>query len=122
MLGHYLMFNRNCAEAMETYKRALDAEIIEMQKYGDRPPNPAFPVPEEDKELVLHAGLQLDDREIMCADSSGRSTSGDNMYVSVTTKDAALVQKGLGRSQAGRRSLYGARSGFFRNLARLFAG
>lgn len=96
MLGHYLMFNRNCVDAIRTYEKALDAKVVELQKYGDMPPNPAFPVSEADRDLVLHARLQLDGMEIMCADSSGRSVGGDNMYVSVTTKDAALVQKAWG--------------------------
>ena len=93
MIGHYLMFNRNCAEALEVYAKAFTARITEMQKYGDMPPDPAFPVAENDKGLVLHARLLLDNAEIMAADSSERSESGSNMYVSVTLKDAALVQK-----------------------------
>ncbi|OPY62229.1 MAG: hypothetical protein A4E56_01486 [Pelotomaculum sp. PtaU1.Bin065] len=93
MLGHYLMFNRNCAEAIKIYEKAFDAKAIEIQKYGDMPPNPAFPIPESDKELVLHARLQLDGMEIMCADSSERSMSGNNMYVSITVKDEAFIQK-----------------------------
>jgi len=60
---------------------------------GDMPPNPAFPISDSDKDLVLHSRLQLDSMEIMCADSSERSTSGDNMYVSITTKDASFVQR-----------------------------
>lgn len=93
MLGHYLMFNRNCAEALLVYEKAFDAKITEMQKYGDMPPNPNFPVPEENKELVLHSRIQLDGGEIMCADASDRGEAGNNMYVSITTKDAALIQR-----------------------------
>jgi len=93
MIGHYLMFNRNCAEAIKTYEEALAAKTIQIMKYGDMPPNPAFPVADSDKDLVLHAQLQLDGMEIMCSDSSERSQSGNNMYVSITTQDAALVQK-----------------------------
>jgi Uncharacterized protein conserved in bacteria len=87
------MFNRNCAEALLVYEKAFDAKITEMQKYGDMPPNPNFPIPEEDKELVLHARIQLDDGEIMCADASEPGEAGSNMYVSITTKDAAFIQK-----------------------------
>jgi PhnB protein len=93
MIGHYLLFNRNCLEALETYEKAFGAKITEIQKYGDMPPNPAFTISDSDKDLVLHARLQLDGMEIMCADSSGKSKSGDNMYVSITTKDESLVQK-----------------------------
>ncbi len=92
MLGHYLMFNRNCEEAIKTYEKAFNGTITEMRKYSDMPPNPAFPIPEENKNLVLHARLQIDGMEIMCADSSEKSTKGNNMYVSITTKDEALVK------------------------------
>jgi PhnB protein len=64
-----------------------------MRTYGDMPPNPAFPVSESDRQLVLHARLLLDGMELMCADSREKSTAGDNMYVSITVKDASYVQK-----------------------------
>ena len=93
MIGQYLMFNRNCKEALETYVKAFDAKIAEMQTYGDMPPNPAFPVPESDKGLVLHSRLIIDGTELMCSDSGRGSESGTNMYVSVSTSDVSLVKK-----------------------------
>lgn len=93
MFSHYLMFNRSCAEALEVYAKAFDAKITEMQKYGDMPPNPNFPIADNDRNLVLHARLQWEGSELMCADSSERSQAGDNMYISITTQDAALVQR-----------------------------
>ena len=93
MIGHYLMFNRNCEEALEIYTKAFDAKITEMQKYGDMPPDPAFPVAESDKGLVLHSRLSINGAELMCADAHTRSAGGTNMYVTITTPDAALVKK-----------------------------
>lgn len=93
MLGHYLMYNRNCAEALDIYSRAFDAEIVEKQTYGDMPPNPAFPISEEDKGLVLHARIAIDNMELQCADASGSIEMGSNMYVSFTTADADKVKK-----------------------------
>jgi PhnB protein len=93
MIGHYLMFNRNCAEALETYAKAFNAKIEEMQKYGDIPPNPTFPIAESDKGLVLHARLNITGAELMCADASKSSVGGTNMYVAVTSPDAPFIQK-----------------------------
>ena len=93
VFGHYLMFDRACAEAMEFYKEAFGGEILEMRKYGDMPPNPAFPVAEADKGLVLHARLRVGDTEIMAADGKNRRAAGENMYITMTAKDAAAVQK-----------------------------
>lgn len=93
MLGHYLLFNRNCEEAIKVYEKALDAKVLEIRKYGDMPPNPNFPIPDEDKDLVLHARLNVCGTEVMCADGSEKGQSGTNMYVSITTKDADYVQR-----------------------------
>lgn len=93
MLGHYLMFNGNCMEAIKTYEQAFDAKVTELQRYGDMPPNKAFPIADEQKNLVLHAKLNIDGGEIMCADASDLSSIGNNMYVSITTPDALYVKK-----------------------------
>jgi len=87
------MFGGDCKEALAVYKEAFGAEIADMQTYGDMPPNPASPVADEQKELVLHARIMIDGMEIMCADSPQRSSAGDNMYVSLTVKDMEMVQK-----------------------------
>lgn len=92
MVSHYLMFNRNCSEALEAYVKAFGAQITEMQKYGDVP-NLGFPMDDNDKNLILNSRLKLDNTEIMCADSMGNSQPGKNMYISFTTSDAALVKQ-----------------------------
>lgn len=93
MVGHYLLFNRNCEEAIKTYEQALDAKVIELKKYADMPSNPNAPIPDGDKGLVLHARLNICGSELMCADGSEKGQSGTNMYVSITTKDADFVQR-----------------------------
>jgi PhnB protein len=80
-------------EALEIYAKAFNAKIGEVQRYGDMPPNPAFPIIESDKGLVLHARLNINGIELMCADTSESNTCGNNMYVTVTTPDVAFVQK-----------------------------
>jgi PhnB protein len=95
------MFNGSCAEALECYKAAFNAQVSEITRYGDIPPDPAFPVSEARRKLVLHAKLAIDGEEIMCADSYDHSTHGDNMYVSVTTPDSAYVQKAWDILKAG---------------------
>ena len=87
------MFDRSCGKALEMYAEAFGVTIKEKQTYGDMPPDPKRPVADGDKGLVLHARFAIDGTEIMCADSPGRSRAGSNMYVTLTTKDAALVHK-----------------------------
>lgn len=93
MLGHYLMFNRNCEEALNVYEKAFGTKVTGIQKYKDMPPNPAFPVAEEDLNLVLHSRLVIDGAEIMCADSGQALTSGNNMYITLTSGKAEMIQQ-----------------------------
>jgi PhnB protein len=79
-------------EALEIYAKAFNAKIGEVQRYGDMPPDPSFPIAESDKGLVLHARLSINGMELMCADAGGHTTNGGNMYVAVTTSDAGFVQ------------------------------
>ncbi len=93
MLGHYLMFNRNCEEALKIYEKAFDTKVVIMQKYRDMPADPNFPIPDSDFDLVLHSRLVIEGTEIMCADSSKNLASGNNMYITLTSSNAALMKQ-----------------------------
>ena len=95
MLGHYLIFNGNCAEALDVYKNAFGAKVTELQRFGDMPQSSGMPVAEAQKDLVLHAKIVIDGGELMCADGMKSTKSGDSMYVTVTvaSPDADYVQK-----------------------------
>lgn len=84
MIKPYLMFNLECEEAFNLYQRAFDGELVSMQKYGDMPPNPEFPVAESDKNLVMHAQLKLTDSwYIMGSDSKQDIADGQKVCISV---------------------------------------
>jgi PhnB protein len=100
------MFNRNCAEALELYAKAFDAKITEVQKYGDMPPDPNFPITDSVKNLVLHSRLKIDGMEFMCSDASEGVTSSDNMYISVMTEDRRSVQKAWDELRPGAQKIY----------------
>ncbi|RID82545.1 VOC family protein [Mesobacillus zeae] len=84
MIKPYLMFNRECEDAFKLYQEAFDGELLAMQKYGDMPPNPEFPVDESDKDLVLHAQLKLTENGyIMGSDGSRDCIEGQKVCISV---------------------------------------
>lgn len=64
----YLTFKDNCAEAVNFYQQVLGGES-QILRFGDAPPNPAFPVPEHAKNLVLHAELRKDGHIIRFSDT-----------------------------------------------------
>ncbi|MEH7505531.1 VOC family protein [Neobacillus drentensis] len=84
MIKPYLMFNRECEEAFNWYQKAFDGEMILMQRYGEMPANPNFPIPESDKNLVLHAQLKLTDSGIIMGSDGNRDfPNSEKVVVSV---------------------------------------
>lgn len=85
MITPYLMFNRECDEAFKMYQKAFDGEMLAIQKYGDMPPNPEFPVGESDKNLVLHAQLKLTESGMIYG-SDGQRNYDDSPKVSISVE------------------------------------
>ncbi|MCL1632980.1 VOC family protein [Sporolactobacillus sp. CPB3-1] len=65
----YLVTNGNGQEAVKFYQEALDAEIVGVQTFGEMPPEPGFTLPEEAKNLVMHAMLKIGDSVLMLSDN-----------------------------------------------------
>jgi uncharacterized glyoxalase superfamily protein PhnB len=64
----------SCPAILELYTKAFDGKITEIQKYGDMPPDPNFPITDSVKNLVLHSRLKIDGMEFMCSDASPAKT------------------------------------------------
>lgn len=94
MIKPYLKFNRDAAEAFELYKTAFDGKIIAVQKYGDMPADPNFPISEEDKELILHLELQLSGLgTIMGSDTRNNLKGEGNVSISIEFDSDIQAQK-----------------------------
>ncbi|KNZ68919.1 3-demethylubiquinone-9 3-methyltransferase [Thermincola ferriacetica] len=65
----YFTFKGNCEEAVKFYQKVLGGEM-QILRFDDAPPNPAFPVPDHMKNLVLHAELRKDGHVIRFSDTS----------------------------------------------------
>ncbi|PLS07178.1 VOC family protein [Neobacillus cucumis] len=93
MITPYLMFNRECDEAFKMYQKAFDGEMVAIQKYGDMPPNPEFPVAENDKNLVLHAQLKLTESGMIYGSDGQRNYEGSpkvTISVELDSEEKAL--------------------------------
>lgn len=64
----YIAFNGNCEEAVKFYQKVLGGES-QILHFGDAPPNPNFPVPDNLKQLVLHAELRKNGHIIRFSDT-----------------------------------------------------
>jgi PhnB protein len=93
MIKPYLMFNRECDEAFKLYQKAFNGEIIAIQKYGDMPPNPDFPVAEDDKNLVLHAELKITENGSILGSDYRQDLQSDgkvSISVELSTEETAI--------------------------------
>lgn len=43
----YINFNGNCREAVEFYAQVFKTEKPQIMSFGDTPPDPSFPLPED---------------------------------------------------------------------------
>ncbi|MHA6260945.1 VOC family protein [Sporosarcina sp. CAU 1771] len=77
----YLTFNGNCREAVEFYAEIFQGEPTHFMTFGENPPNPDYPLPEEAKNLVMHARLDIDGSNVMFSDNFPGSpfTIGNNI-------------------------------------------
>ena len=62
----YLFFEGRCEEAVEFYKKGLDAEVVMMMRYKDSPdPNACKGVPGD---KIMHATLRIGGSNVMASD------------------------------------------------------
>lgn len=90
----YVNFPGNCREAVEFY-----ASIFKVKPYfmtfGEMPPDPDFAVPEEAKNLVMHASIQLFDSRLMFSDvmPGFPFVEGNNVNLIVTHDDPEEIKR-----------------------------
>jgi len=65
----YLFFDGKCEEAIEFYRKALDAEVDMLMRYKDSPePHQPGMVPPGSENKVMHANLRIGDTSVMASD------------------------------------------------------
>ena len=63
----YLSFGGRCEEAIEFYRRALNAEVTRLMRFKDAPQGmPGMPAGSESK--VMHASLKIGSTDVMMSD------------------------------------------------------
>lgn len=91
----YLNFSGNCREAVNHYANVFNAKPPRIMTFGDAPPNPAMPMDEKTKKLVMHAELEVEGTTLMFSDvPPGMAfTRGNDMNLIVQSKNAADITK-----------------------------
>lgn len=83
----YINFNGNCREAVLFYAKVFGTEEPKIMTFGDTPPNPEYPLPDEAKNLVMHTRLVISGSNVMFSDvfPGMPFTQGNNISLSIVT-------------------------------------
>lgn len=90
----YLVFNGNGREAIEFYAKVFKTEAPQIMTFGESPQNPEYPLPEEAKERVMHARLNIDGSNVMFSDTfpGHPFVEGNNVTLALISKNKEDIQ------------------------------
>lgn len=85
----YIVMDGNAKEAIEFYKKAMNMEVQYLQTFDDMPEDPDMQKPEDAKDRVLHATVQVGETSIMFSDTfPGQAHNiGNQVTLCITTDD-----------------------------------
>ena len=90
----YLNFDGNCREAVMFYSDVFNVEMPEMMAFGDMPADPNYPMPEEAKDRIMHARMDVFGGAIMFSDTFPGMpfVEGNNVILIVSLPDMDAVK------------------------------
>jgi len=91
----FINFNGNCREAVEFYAKVFKSEVGNLMTYGQAPPDPNYPVADEDKDKVIYAGVPIGGIVVMCMDMPVGSplVVGNNVNPTISMDDKEEVTR-----------------------------
>jgi len=84
----YLNFEAKTEEAFRFYEKVLGGKLTEMYRFGMMPPQGGFELTPEQKNRVMHVGLQLPDGQMLMGSDmlpgmGPKRVEGNNFSISV---------------------------------------
>lgn len=99
----YLNFSGNAAEVIGFYKTVFDTDTSQIMYFKDMPPDPSFPVPDEIKNYVMHAAMDISGSTVMFSDAPPGMplNMGNNVSLLIMSKDSDALTRYYGRLLEG---------------------
>lgn len=99
----YLFFDGKCEEALDFYRKALDAKVVTLMRFKDNPepPQPGM-IPPGSESKVMHTSFRIGDTTLMASD--GRNTGHPNFQgisLSLTASNDAEAERLFAALQDG---------------------
>ena len=99
----YLNFNGNCREVAEFYAEVFGTEEPKIMTFGETPPNPEYPLPEEAKNLVMHTRLNISGSNVMFSDvfPGMPFVEGNNISLAIVSTDLDEIKSVFSKLKEG---------------------
>ncbi|QTD41255.1 VOC family protein [Sporosarcina sp. Te-1] len=99
----YLTFNGNCREAIEFYSEVFKTEQPQVMTFGEAPPNPEYPLPEDAKDLIMHGRLKINGSTVMFSDTfpGSKVMEGTNISLAIVSNDRDAIQESFEKLKQG---------------------
>jgi PhnB protein len=94
-MNPYLVMDGNAKEAIQFYEKALDAEVVMVQTFGEMPANPDFPLPDSARDRISHALLKVGETDLMFSDTfPGQPVQSSNqVQICIMTDQAEQAKR-----------------------------
>ncbi len=93
----YLIFDGNCEEAFNFYKKVFGGEFQVISRFKDLPPTPGMEIPEQFQNRIMHISLPISKESVLMAGDSnpamGEVKMGDNISLSVNTESTSEADR-----------------------------
>ncbi|GLX71022.1 VOC family protein [Paenibacillus glycanilyticus] len=99
----YLNFNGNCREAAEFYAEVFGLDKPKLMTFGEVPPNPEYPLPEEAKNMIMHTRLNIGGSNVMFSDvfPGMPFTVGNNITLAYVEEEEDKIRAAFDRLKVG---------------------
>jgi PhnB protein len=99
----YVNFNGNTREAVEFYAQVFGTEKPNIMTFGEAPPSPEFPLPEEAKNLIMHTRLNIDGSNVMFSDvfPGMPFVVGNNISLSIVNNNEEAIKSWFNKLKEG---------------------
>lgn len=99
----YINFNGNCREAVEYYAEVFETDKPQIMTFGETPPNPEYPLPDEAKELVMHTRLNINGSNVRFSDvfPGMPFVEGNNISLALVTNNMDDIKSYFNKLKEG---------------------
>ena len=99
----YLNFNGNCREVVNFYAEVFGTGKPKIMTFGEMPPNPEYPLPEEAKDFVMHSRLNISGSNVMFSDvfPGMPFIEGNNITLAIVSKDLEEITSAFSKLKEG---------------------